>query len=141
MSQNSISKSAKHILNKHALSFVNALCKSTHTREQYVDHPQVRENDAPFYSVYVCVVCVGGVRRSERTLFFQRIPSETQRDPHTKKTPPLISIHRQRVNNVYKRLQKGYKNENNERRITYIYSVTKRRKTIQKPSNKIVTKL
>lgn len=138
MSQNSISKSAKHILNKHALSFVNALCKSTHTREQYVTTPRARKTTHQNICVYVCVVCVGGSRSIENILLFQ---TSSQHDPHTRKKESQISIHRQRVNNVYKRLQKGYKNENNERQITYIYSVTKRRKTIQKPSNKIVTKL
>ena len=48
------------ILNKHALSFVYALCKSTHTLDQRYTTPRVTENDAPYLCVYVCVVCVGG---------------------------------------------------------------------------------
>ena len=47
-------------MNKHALSFVNALCKSTHTLDQRYTTPRVTENDAPYLCVYVCVVCVGG---------------------------------------------------------------------------------
>ena len=37
-------------------------------------HPQVTENDAPNTGVYVCVVCVGGVRSIEGILLSQRVP-------------------------------------------------------------------
>ena len=37
-------------------------------------HPQGKENDAPKYSVYVCVVCVGGARSIENILLSQRVP-------------------------------------------------------------------
>ena len=57
-------RKAEGIMNKHALSFVNALCKSTHT-SALVTTPRVTENDAPYLCVYVCVVCVGGARRNE----------------------------------------------------------------------------
>ena len=74
-------------MNKHALSFVNALCKSTHTLDQRYTTPRVTENDAPYLCVYVCVVCVGGSVSNEDILF-------SQHDPHTRKQESLISIHR-----------------------------------------------
>lgn len=72
-------------MNKHALSFVNALCKSTHTLDQRYTTPRVTENDAPYLCVYVCVVCVGGSRsiknivlgQSKTYFFSQRVPNKT----------------------------------------------------------------
>lgn len=58
-------RKAEGIMNKHALSFVNALCKSTHTLDQRYTTPRVTENDAPYLCVYVCVVCVGGARSND----------------------------------------------------------------------------
>ena len=75
------------ILNKHALSFVYALCKSTHTLDQRYTTPRVTENDAPYLCVYVCVVCVGGSVSNEGALL-------SQQDPQARKTESLISIHR-----------------------------------------------
>lgn len=67
----------KAYLNKHALSFVNALCKSTHTLDQRYTTPRVTENDAPYLCVYVCVVCVGGSVSNENILLSQRVPNKT----------------------------------------------------------------
>ena len=72
------------------------LQEHTHT-SALVTTPRATENDAPKYSVYVCVVCVGGVRSIENILLSQRVPPH---DPQARKQESLISIHRQRV---YKR--------------------------------------
>ena len=80
------------------------LQEHTHT-SALVTTPRATENDAPKYSVYVCVVCVGGARsndnivlgQSKEYFFSQRVPLH---DPQTRKQESLISIHRQRV---YKR--------------------------------------
>lgn len=70
-------RKAEGIMNKHALSFVNALCKSTHTLDQRYTTPRVTENDAPYLCVYVCVVCVGGSVSIENILLSQRVPNKT----------------------------------------------------------------
>ena len=75
------------------------LQEHTHT-SALVTTPRATENDAPKYSVYVCVVCVGGVRSIENILLSQRVPNSSQHDPQARKQESLISIHRQRV---YKR--------------------------------------
>lgn len=75
------------------------LQEHTHT-SALVTTPRATENDAPKYSVYVCVVCVGGVRSIEGILLSQRVPNSSQQDPQARKQESLISIHRQRV---YKR--------------------------------------
>ena len=81
------------ILNKHALSFVNALCKSTHTLDARYTTPRATENDAPKYSVYVCVVCVGGARSNDnivlgqwKTYFFPNESPIVPARPSGKKT-------------------------------------------------------
>lgn len=77
-------------MNKHALSFVNALCKSTHTLDQRYTTPRVTENDAPYLCVYVCVVCVGGSRSNDNTVLGQSktysFPNEFPTRPPYEKT-------------------------------------------------------
>lgn len=88
----------KAILNKHALSFVYALCKSTHTLDQRYTTPRVTENDAPYLCVYVCVVCVGGSVSIKNIVLGQSktysFPNETPRQE--KRSPKSIYI-----DNVY----------------------------------------
>lgn len=79
--QNSISKSRRHI-EQAGLSLVNALCKSTHTLDQLVTTPRVTESDAPNICICLCVLCVGGARRTEDNINLgvtQQVPNSTPR--------------------------------------------------------------
>ena len=65
------------------------LQEHTHT-SALVTTPRATENDAPKYSVYVCVVCVGGARSNDnivlgqsKTYFF---PNESPTRPPGTKT-------------------------------------------------------
>ena len=64
------------------------LQEHTHT-SALVTTPRATENDAPKYSVYVCVVCVGGSRSNENIVLGQSkeyfFPNESPIVPN--KTP------------------------------------------------------
>ena len=72
------------------------LQEHTHT-SALVTTPRATENDAPKYSVYVCVVCVGGVRSIEGILLSQRVPNSSQQDPRQENRSPK-SVY---IDNVY----------------------------------------
>ena len=78
----------KGILNKHALSFVNAPCNGTHTLDALCYHPQVTENDAPNIRVYVCVVWVGVYPSINEYVF----PIDKTRPPYIKQESQIRNI-------------------------------------------------
>ena len=88
-------RKAEGILNKHALPFVNALCKSTHTLDQLVTTPRVTESDAPNICICLCVLCVGGARSNDETLFSQHIPKRVPNStPRAEKHLPKSVTHK-----------------------------------------------
>lgn len=89
--QNSISKSRRHI-EQAGLSLVNALCKSTHTLDQLVTTPRVTESDAPNICICLCVLCVGGARSNDETLFSQHIPNKYPTVPPGQKNTSPKSV-------------------------------------------------
>ena len=76
-------------MNKHALSFVNALCKSTHTRLMHsVTTPRQRKMTHQIYVVYVCVVCVGVYPSINEYVF----PIDKTRPPYIKQESQIRNI-------------------------------------------------
>ena len=76
------------------------LQEHTHT-SALVTTPRATENDAPKYSVYVCVVCVGGVRSIENILLSQRVPNSSQHDPQARKQESQYVSSSVYIYNVY----------------------------------------
>ena len=64
------------------------LQEHTHTSCTTSPPPGNGKRRTKYTVVYVCVVCVGGVRRSEETFIF---PASSPYDPHTQKVSPKIS--------------------------------------------------
>ena len=84
--QNSISKMRSDIEQTRLIVCERPLQEHTHT-SALVTTPRATENDAPKYSVYVCVVCVGGSRSNDNIVLGQSkeyfFPNESPIVPNT----------------------------------------------------------